>query len=118
MLTTKPTVRFRVITPALLRMKGVLLFASNTLPDLPAEGLVITSGSDSKHDPQSRHYHGEAVDLRSKTFRDGAARQSFMASLKALLGQQFYIELEDAATKNEHFHIQVRKGHRFDETQP
>ena len=118
MLTTKPDVRFRIITPALVRMEGILLLASGILPDLPAEGLVITVGSNGQHMKNSRHYSGEALDLRSKSFRNGAVRAAFMGSLQQLLGPQFSVLLEDAGTDNEHFHIQVRKGHRFDETQP
>jgi hypothetical protein len=118
MLSTKPTVRFRVITPALLRMQSALLLAARILPDLPAEGLVITSGSDGQHLPNSRHYVGEALDLRSKSFPSVAARAAFIGSLRPLLGPQFTVLLEGDGTVQEHLHIQVRKGHRFDETQP
>jgi hypothetical protein len=118
MLSTKPTVRFRVITPALLRMQSALLLAARILPDLPSEGLVITSGTDGQHSANSRHYVGEALDVRSKTFASIGARAAFMGSLQQLLGPQFSVLLEDEGTENSHFHIQVRKGHRFDETQP
>jgi hypothetical protein len=118
MLSTKPTVRFRVITPALVRMQSALLLAARILPDLPAEGLVITSGTDGQHSPNSRHYVGEALDLRSKSFSSVAARAAFIGSLGQLLGPQFTVLLEDDGRPNEHIHCQVRKGHRFDETQP
>lgn len=114
MLSTKPSVRFRVITPALLRMQSVLLLASRILPDLPSEGLVITSGTDGQHSPNSRHYVGEALDLRSKSFSSVAARATFMGSLQQLLGPQFTVLLEDDGGPNEHIHIQVKKGRRFE----
>jgi hypothetical protein len=79
MLTTKPGVRFATITPALLYMLSTVERLSRTLFALPAEGLVITSGSDSTHMAGSKHYTGEAIDLRSKTLgpplRPGGARR-------------------------------------------
>lgn len=112
MLTTKATVRFRIITPALLHMLGVLERLSRTLDGLPEEGLVITAGSDGMHMTGSRHYTGEAIDLRSKTL--GALTPSLVAMLRAELGPQFTVLLEDEGLPNEHIHAQVKKGRRFE----
>jgi hypothetical protein len=111
MLTTKPSVRFAVITPALLYMLGVIERVSRTLDGLPDEGLVITSGSDSQHMTGSKHYTGEALDLRSKTL--GARKPVVIATLRIELGPQFTVLLEGEGTPNEHLHIQVKKGRRF-----
>jgi hypothetical protein len=112
MLTTKSGVRFATITPALLHMLVTVERLSRTLFGLPDEGLVVTSGSDSTHMAGSKHYTGEAIDLRSKTL--GPLKGTLIATLRAELGTQFTVLLEHEGTPNEHVHIQVRKGRRFD----
>lgn len=112
MLTTKAGVRFAVITPALLYMLTTVERLSRTLFGLPTEGLVITSGSDGAHMAGSKHYTGEAIDLRSKTL--GALKSSVIATLRAELGPQFTVLLEADRQPQEHIHVQVRKGRRFD----
>jgi hypothetical protein len=113
MLTTKPGVRFATITPALLHMLGVVERLSRSLFGLPAEGLVITSGSDSTHMAGSKHYTGEAIDLRSKTLNQ-TSKSGLIGTLRAELGSQFTVLLEHDGQPNEHVHIQVKKGRRFD----
>ena len=63
-LVCKPTVRFSVFTPTLLRLLRGVYTVARTL-DTPSE-VVITSANDSQHSPQSRHYLNEALDLRVK----------------------------------------------------
>lgn len=67
--------------------------------------LVITSGSDGAHSPTSRHYRGEAVDLRTRNMRDPKAVQR---ALMAALGPKFSV-----LDEGDHLHIQVRKGGRY-----
>jgi hypothetical protein len=112
MLTTKPGVRFAVITPALLHMLAALERLSRELFGLPDEGLVITSGSDGTHMAGSKHYTGEAIDLRSKTMSP-TIRGSFIKTLRAALGPQFTVLLEHVGEAQEHVHIQVKKGRQF-----
>lgn len=112
MLTTKPGVRFAVITPALLYMLATVERLSRTVFGLPDEGLVISSGSDSTHMAGSKHYTGEAIDLRSKTL--GPLKGTLVATLRAELGPQFTVLLEHEGRPQEHVHIQLRKGRRFD----
>jgi hypothetical protein len=112
MLTTKATVRFAVITPALLHMLGTLERVSREMFGLPDEGLVITSGSDGTHMEGSKHYTGEAIDLRSKTL-NATMRSSLITTLRRELGPQFTVLLEDVGQPNEHLHVQLRKGRRF-----
>jgi hypothetical protein len=113
MLTTKPGVRFAVITPALLHMLGVLERLSHMLLGLPAEGLVITAGSDGTHMAGSKHYTGEAIDVRSKTL-SAVAKHALVKGLRDELGERFTVLLEDEGRPNEHVHCQVRKGRRFE----
>lgn len=114
MLSTKPTVRFRVITPALLHMLATLERVSRTAFGLPDEGLVITSGSDGTHMAGSKHCTGEALDVRSKTL-NATVRNGLIAMLCTELGPKFTVLLEDVGTPNEHLHIQVKKDRRFEE---
>ena len=113
MLTTKPGVRFAVISPALVHMLDVVERLSRTLDGLPDEGLVITSGSDGRHMVGSRHYSGEAIDLRSKNLRPDV-RARLLVALRDELGEPFTVLLEDEDTPNVHLHIQVTKGRRFE----
>jgi hypothetical protein len=80
-----------------------------TLPD----ALVITSGNDSTHGANSRHYRDEAIDVRSKSFPSRASKLAFVKRLEAALGDRFRVLFENDGTENEHFHVQVRKGQRF-----
>jgi len=73
-LTVKRGVAFDYKTAALSHLLTTLFLME------PQEGwpnvLVITSGSDGQHSPNSRHYKGDAIDVRSHNFaRD--AREAF-----------------------------------------
>jgi hypothetical protein len=113
MLTTKPGVRFGTITPALLYILTTVERLSRTLFGLPEEGLVITSGSDSQHMAGSKHYTGEAIDLRSRTM-PATIREVLIVALRRELGPQFTVLYEGDGTPQAHIHIQVRGGRRFD----
>lgn len=54
---------------------------------------VITSGSDSKHGPNSLHYKGRALDLRTNSLRSEQVHPIYIA-LKEALGAQFDVVLE------------------------
>jgi len=116
MLTTLDDVRFAVIVPATARLLAVLEQLSRTSPSVPMP-LVITAGSNGSHMAHSRHYSGEAVDIRTHNFRGPDAKHAFQRELAAALGAQFTVLLEDEGLSNEHLHAQVRKDHAFDPTQ-
>ena len=62
--------------------------------------IVITSGTDSKHSKNSRHYIGCGIDLRSRDI-DPDNIDACEAELKEALGKEFYCAFE-----RDHFHIQ------------
>lgn len=61
---------------------------------------VITSASDGKHGPNSLHYNGQALDLRTRHL-NGQGLQSVYHKLKESLGDQFDVVLEA-----DHIHIE------------
>ena len=61
---------------------------------------VITSASDGKHGPNSLHYKGQALDLRTRHL-NGQGLQSVYHKLKESLGDQFDVVLEA-----DHIHIE------------
>lgn len=98
-LSAKSGVRFDKDSLALGRMLGTILLLPLDLE------VVITSGSDSTHSPKSRHYTGEAVDIRKRNLENPRA---FKESLQFALGSQFTV-----LDEGDHFHVQVRKGHQY-----
>lgn len=89
--------------------------------------LTITSGNDGIHfdgsaefrnsntpNPDDPHYHGDAYDVRSHDLPNELVKQQVLANLNNILPRdKFYYLLENPATINEHFHIQVKKGTKF-----
>ncbi len=68
---------------------------------------VITSGSDGKHGPNSLHYSGQALDLRTNNLPPQAV-QSIVDRLKEALGAQFDVVLE--AT---HLHVEFQPKEKW-----
>jgi hypothetical protein len=124
-ITCKDNVRLKGVTPALAWIFYVLdgFVRHSAAKYLPGE-LVITAIYDGKHLPDSKHYLGEAVDIRSKNFATLADRTTFRKELEDALnnhplataqgvGNRFRVLFEDAGTDNEHLHVQVKKGSNF-----
>lgn len=63
---------------------------------------VITSASDGKHGPNSLHYKGCALDLRTRHL-NGQQLQAIYAELKESLGDQFDVVLEA-----DHIHLEYQ----------
>ena len=102
-------------TPALfdiLQALDSLLDRSDlTLPSY----VVLTSGSeghpgDGIHAPTSRHYTGEALDIRTKNFVSLEAAKGFYKALQTALGPAFYVAFEFVGTPNAHIHVQPSRG--------
>lgn len=66
---------------------------------------VITSASDGVHGPNSLHYKGLALDLRTNNIID-AFLPVIVRELTAALGEQFDVVFEDSHGPNQHVHIE------------
>jgi len=92
------------VQPQILRIFSAI---ANVAQDLkhPAE-IVITSGMDGRHMPNSYHYCLRALDVRTKTFPSITAKHKFVALLKKELGKDYDILLEALGRPHEHVHIE------------
>ena len=95
-LSIKPGVKFDKDSLAMSHMLATLLRLTY------AGEVVITSGTDGVHKPNSRHYKGEAVDIRTANLPDPGAFQKLLSDA---LGQQFTV-----LDEGDHLHVQPRKG--------
>lgn len=66
---------------------------------------IITSGDDGKHSLNSKHYTGEGIDLRSKHLPNDI-KGKILSELKARLGENYDVLLENVDDQNEHYHIE------------
>jgi hypothetical protein len=62
----------------------------------------ITSASDGKHGPNSLHYKGMALDLRTRSLRSEQVAPIYKA-IKEALGEQFDVVLEQ-----DHIHLEFQ----------
>src|SRR3990167_8066735 len=90
------------VTPRLL-----IIFAgvSNVARELPWD-VTITAGTDGKHMKGSKHYSGEALDIRSKNFPTKRSKQDFVSAVLLRLGPGYEMFLEQEGKPNEHFHCE------------
>lgn len=68
--------------------------------------LVITAGTDGKHMATSKHYLGDALDVRTNNFPSKSAKQQFAVALQRELGSDYDVIFEAADTPNEHIHVE------------
>lgn len=108
---TRTGVRVQEFTPALLHILVRTERFVDTLVEV--DEVVITSINDSRHGAGSRHYTNEALDIRTHNWPSRESVRWFRRALEEQLGLQFRVLLEDEGTKNEHLHVQVRKGHTY-----
>ncbi len=66
---------------------------------------VITVGTDGKHMKGSLHYPGYAIDVRSKHLT-AELKQSILSDMKAALGRDFDVILENLGKDQEHYHVE------------
>lgn len=78
--------------------------AANVAADMGITA-YITIGSNGKHMEGSKHYTGDALDLRSKHL-EIPTKMIFLAKVLDRLGKGYEGFLEDRDTDNEHFHIE------------
>ena len=99
-LVVKPGVQPRLI--------NILVAVANAAQGLSVSEVVITAGIDGTHSQNSLHYALRALDVRSKNFPTNHAKEAFASTLRAELGKDYQVLLEDLGGPNEHFHIQFR----------
>lgn len=99
------------VKPAVWYALGV---ASEILDKEADVDAIVTSMNDGVHKIGSRHYSGEAVDLRSKHISNSVVKERvYNALFKALAKEGFDVLLEGKGSTNEHFHIEYDpKGER------
>ena len=113
----KKSVRVEEFTQALAWMLYILEQVSRIHPSFP-NPIVVTSIDDGKHSTNSKHYKGEALDIRTHNFEDTMSKRVFMNTYLRELNKhpeaaetdKFIILHESIGTPNEHFHVQVKKG--------
>lgn len=103
MLRWDDSVKFDKLHPAMLlaAQRVNAIYESLSLKDL-----WITSGNDKTHKTGSKHYDGKAFDFRTKLIPTADLKQQVFAQVKAALGPQFFVDLEDFGKDNEHLHVQ------------
>ena len=104
-----PSVRFKGFTRGLIR---ILVAVQRVAERTRMAEVCSTSANDGKHSqrPRSRHYTDEALDLRSRNITTPAARDRFLARLRAELGSRFYVAYEGHGKPSAHIHVQPRRG--------
>mgnify|MGYP001562235037 FL=1 len=65
---------------------------------------TITSANDSAHSEKSLHYKGRALDFRTRDF--AGDKHALIALIRASLGNEFDVLLEDEGGLNEHAHVE------------
>lgn len=108
----KEGVRIKRWTLALEEILNAIRIVQERYDWVP-EIVVITSINDSNHMLGSRHYKDEALDIRSKNFKESIDKLMFQSVLGDELGPKFTVLFESKGTPNEHFHVQVKKGEVF-----
>jgi hypothetical protein len=79
-----------------------ILYAAQVVYARFGVACCVTSGRDGEHDPHSKHYTNNALDLRIRDFKPDDL-QAVVKGLQELLGQHFFVLLENT-------HIHVQKG--------
>ena len=69
------------------------------------EDMVITSGNDSTHMEGSKHYTGEALDVRTKHL-PATLKTALAEMVRQRLGPKYQVILESVGTPNEHLHVE------------
>jgi hypothetical protein len=100
-----------VVTDGLSFQMGVAIGAAVALKrELFRKDMTITSGHDSTHNPGSKHYKGEAIDIRSVDLTPEQVHVYFDALNSALDPLGFDVVLEGAGatavTTAPHIHIE------------
>jgi hypothetical protein len=99
MLEVKPGVSLVLLRPQILIALRVL----EALFDDEGVACVITSGDDGTHKQGSKHYGGDALDIRTRTITQHKA-QLIVQHARRALGSSFTVLLE-----HDHIHVQYTR---------
>ena len=97
----------KILVKAGVTPRALLLMAAvaNVARDL-AWNVTITSGTDGSHRSNSKHYSGEALDIRTKNFPTRRAKQEFITAVLLRLGPDYEMFLESEGKPQEHVHVE------------
>lgn len=102
----KPGVRLTHLQPQMILAYIIILEIHREMgfaePDLYT---VVTSGEDSHHGVNSLHPSGNALDFRSKHITSPQTL-SWVRQIRARLGDEYDVILEDEGTENAHLHVE------------
>lgn len=99
MISIKPGVNLKGISPEIVIALQVAesIYAKHDIEG----GLVVTSALDSKHKRGSKHYIGNAVDIRTRTVPNDDLKLLISEEIAAALGNEYDVVLEST-----HIHIE------------
>lgn len=100
MLKLKPEVSLKHLMPQMV-MAAIIV---DDIYGNHGASCTITSGCDSKHGERTLHGQGGALDFRTKDYDDD--KEALRDEIKAALGDEFDVVLEDLGGPNEHMHIE------------
>lgn len=98
MIAIKPGVRVEGLQPEIL----LALFIAHELFKEQAQTITLTCGTDGQHKASSRHYCGQAVDIRLPT----AGKERLVEQLAGRLGEGYDVVLE-----GDHIHVEFDPKH-------
>jgi len=100
----KPGVRILGIQPPIAT---AMVIVDDAYKKYGAE-LVITSGTEGRHSPNSLHYCGLAFDARTKNLPSGVDRAGLLELIRTSLGPAF-----DVIDEGNHLHIELDPKKEF-----
>lgn len=82
----------------------IIVAACANIAEILGITVTMTAGINGKHMVGSKHYIGDALDIRSKSMK--VDKQLFLNEVMFRLGVDYQGFLESKNTDNEHFHIE------------
>lgn len=92
------------VTPRALTLMAAIGNVAGSLQE--PNDVTITAGTNGTHMKDSKHYSGEALDVRTKNFPTLASKQAFVAAVLKRLGKGYQGFLESIGKDNEHAHFE------------
>jgi hypothetical protein len=83
----------------------ILCAVANAAVELDLPEMLITSGNDGTHMKGSRHFSGDALDVRSKHLTDQQLT-ALVRVVRRRLGTGYQVLVEHRKQANEHLHVE------------